>query len=59
MPLNEKDIKNALTTLISSAIDEESLPIENSFVEMNDDVIHCAIEDRDWYFQVALTRVDG
>lgn len=49
------EIKKELILLIGSCIDEESLPNRDSFVEMDQAVIHC-VADGERYFKVTLTE---
>lgn len=55
--MTENEIKKHLLKLIEEVIDEQSLIPGEGFVEMEDGVIHCALEDGDYYFKVTLTRV--
>ena len=55
--MDEREIKNGLLRLIGDAIDEKSLDCTDSFVEMCDDVVHVAVDGRDWYFVMRLEMV--
>ncbi len=56
--LTDDQLKWYLLRLIGDAIDEESIYVGNSFVEMDEAVIHYAGDAGDRYFKVTLTEVD-
>jgi hypothetical protein len=50
------ELKRQLVNLIGDAIDEETLPDIDSFIEMASAVIHFAGEGGERYFRVTLTE---
>ena len=59
-PTDNQALKCSLINLIGAAIDETSAPgVENSFVEMENAVIHYAGDGGERYFRVLLIESDG
>lgn len=57
--VNDGKLKKALMTTIGDCIDEKMLStVADSFVEMDNQVIHVVIDGGDRYFRVDLTEVD-
>lgn len=56
--MTDGELKFHLLRLVGASIDEQSIDVGNSFVEMDEQVIHYAGDAGDRYFKVTLQEVD-
>ncbi len=52
------NFKHALMKRIGNLLDEDSLPGIDSFIEIDECVIHFVVDGEDLYFEIVLTQVD-